>query len=101
MKNTVKLNEAQLKKIVAESVKKVLKEEGEGIEMMGSVYDEGYGKYGFLMDKLDEEGSKEIEFILNDVTRFSKNGTYTSEQVHVMLDRLKDSMIRSLDTRFW
>ena len=26
MKNTVKLNEAQLKKIVAESVKKVLKE---------------------------------------------------------------------------
>ena len=28
MKNTVKLNEAQLKKIVAESVKKVLKESG-------------------------------------------------------------------------
>ena len=103
-KNTVKLNESQLRKIIAESVKRALKEEGEGIEAMGSAPSECYGKYGELMEKLDEEGDKEIEFILQ------KNGmlngrnfsdkSFTSEMVYSFLQQLKSSMIRQLDTRY-
>lgn len=104
-KNVVKLNENTLRQIVAESVKKVLKEEGEGIEAMGSAPSEGYGKYGSLMDKLDEEGDKEIEFILqkngmlNGRTFTSKS--FTSEMVYGFLQQLKSSMIHQLDTRYW
>lgn len=104
-KNVIKLNENTLRRIVAESVKKVLKEEGEGIEAMGSAPSEGYGKYGSLMDKLDEEGDKEIEFILqkngmlNGRTFTSKS--FTSEMVYGFLQQLKSSMIHQLDTRYW
>ena len=104
-KNVIKLNENTLRRIVAESVKKVLKEEGEGIEAMGSAPSEGYGKYGSLMDKLDEEGDKEIEFILqkngmlNGRTFTSKS--FTSEMVYSFLQQLKSSMIHQLDTRYW
>ena len=98
------INENTIRKIVAESVKKVLKEEGEGIEAMGSAPSEGYGKHESLMYKLDEEGNKEIEFILQ------KNGmlngrnftskSFTSEMVYSFLQQLKSSMIRQLDTRY-
>ena len=157
-KNTIRLNENTLKQIVAESVKKVLKEyelsdrekdimrgywgdienrrmpkqkyepvnpqswkkstpnnqtpkhysynsnlneEGEGIEMMGSIPSESYGKYGNLMEKLDDVGNKEIDYILKDRTRFSNNGTFSSKQVYEMLNSLKTTMIHALDTRYW
>lgn len=157
-KNVVKLNENTLKQIVAESVKKVLKEyelsdrekdimrrywsdienrrmskqkyepvnpqswkkstpnnqtpkhysynsnlneEGEGIEMMGSIPSESYGKYGNLMEKLDDVGNKEIDYILKDRTRFYNNGTFSSKQVYEMLNSLKKTMIHALDTRYW
>lgn len=104
-KNIVKLNENTLKQIVAESVKKVLKEEGEGIEAMGSVPSNYYGKYGELMEKLDEEGDKEIEFILQKYGMLNgrnfSNKTFTSEMVYSFLQQLKNSMIHQLDTRYW
>lgn len=104
-KNTIKLNENQLRQIVAESVKKVLKEEGEGIESMGSAPSDSYGKYGELMAKLDEEGNKEIEFILQKYGMLNgrnfSNKTFTSEIVFSFLQQLKSSMIDTLDTRYW
>lgn len=104
-KNTIKLNESTLKQIVAESVKKILKEEGEGIESMGSAPSESYGKYGELMAKLDEEGDKEIEFILQEYGMLNgrnfSNKTFTSEMVFNFLQQLKSSMIDTLDTRYW
>lgn len=81
--------------------KNVLNEEGEGIEAMGSAPSNGYGKYGFLMHKLDEEGDKAIEFILQDAQKFAHNGMFTTGQVDNLLQRLKSSMIHSLDTRYW
>ncbi len=103
--NVVKINENTLKQIVAESVKRVLKEEGEGIESMGSAPDDSYGKYGELMAKLGEEGDKEIEFILQKYGMLNgrnfSNKTFTSEMVFNFLQQLKSSMIDTLDTRYW
>ena len=104
-KNVVKINENTLRQIVAESVKKVLKEEGEGVEMMGSVPSESYGKYGNLMERLDEEGDKAIEYLLQkngmlDGRDFSTK-QFSAEQVYGMLSSLKSSLIHALDTRYW
>lgn len=104
-KNTIRLNENTLRQIVAESVKRILKEDGEGIEMMDSIPSESYGKYGELMEKLDEEGDKGIEFILKqngmlDGQNFSTK-QFSAEQVYAMLILLKDSLIHALDTRYW
>ena len=104
-KNVVKINESTLKQIVTESVKKILKEEGEGIEAMGSAPSDSYGKYGELMAKLGEEGDKEIEFILQKYGmlngRSFSNKTFTSEMVANFLEQLKSFMIHTLDTRYW
>ena len=104
-KNTIKINENTLKQIVTESVKKILNEEGEGIEPMGSAPSDSYGKYGELMAKLDEEGDREIEFILQKYGMLNgrnfSNKTFTSEMVFNFLQQLKSSMIDTLDTRYW
>ena len=104
-KNTIKINENTLKQIVTESVKKIFNEEGEGIEPMGSAPSDSYGKYGELMAKLDEEGDREIEFILQKYGMLNgrnfSNKTFTSEMVFNFLQQLKSSMIDTLDTRYW
>ena len=104
-KNTVRINENTLRQIIAESVKKVLKEEGEGTEMMGSVPSESCGKYGDLMEKLDEEGDKAIEHLLQkngmlDGRNFSTK-QFNAEQVYTMLYSLKRDLVQALDTRYW
>jgi len=55
-KNTIKLNEAQLKKIVAESVKRVLKEDIDGDNYFGGGLPDSYFKEdpGFDIDKSDD-----------------------------------------------
>ena len=104
-KNIVKINENTLMQIVAESVKKILKEEGEGIEAMGNAPSKSYGKYGELMEKLDKEGDKEIEFILQENGMLNgrnfSNKSFTGEMVYSFLQQLKSSMIHQLDTRYW
>lgn len=104
-KNTIRLNESALRQIVAESVKKILNEEGEGIESMGSAPSDSYGKYGELMAKLGEEGDKEIEFILQKYGMLNgrnfSNKTFTSEMVFNFLQQLKSSMIDTLGTKYW
>ena len=99
-KNTIKLNESQLRDIVAESVKIVLKEEGEGIEMMGSVPSESYGKYGNLMEKLDEVGDIEITRILHDCEKHGMDNKMLI-RINDILYSFKGTLIHALDTRYW
>ena len=99
---TTRLTESQLKKIVAESVKKILKEEGEGIQAMGSAPSESYGKYGELIKKLDEEGDKAIERLLQRYGGMTNGGSFlnkpfNSELVYGILMRFKSFMINLLE----
>ena len=101
-KNVVKINENTLKQIVAESVKKILKEEGEGIQAMGSAPSESYGKYGELIKKLDEEGDKAIERLLQRYGGMTNGGSFlnnpfNSELVYGILMRFKYFMINLLE----
>ena len=101
-KNTIKLNENQLRQIVAESMKKILKEQGEGIQAMGSAPSESYGKYGELIKKLDEEGDKAIERLLQRYGGMTNGGSFlnkpfNSELVYGILIRFKSFMIYLLE----
>lgn len=98
--NIVKLNENTLRQIVAESVKKVLKENGEGTEIMGSAPSEGYGKYGKLMEKLDEVGDIEITRILHDCEKRGMDKDLLN-RINGILYAFKGTLIHSLDTRYW
>ena len=94
------VNENTLMQIVAESVKKVLKEEGEGIEAMGNSTSESYGKYGKLMEKLDEVGDIEIARILHDCEKRGMDKDMMN-RINGILYGFKGTLIHSLDTRYW
>lgn len=100
MKQTIKLNESQLKKIVAESVKKVLKEYG-GISL--SDYDNPHVRYnrvdGDEMTQLlkydaqrDEDDMNfspeydEEEIVLNNLLRMRNKGLITDDELNKMRD---------------
>lgn len=100
-KNTIKINESTLKQIVAESVKKILNEEGEGIEPMGSAPSDSYGKYGELIKKMDEKGDEKIEFLLQKYGMSNGghflNKSCNSQTVYNLLEQLKYFMIHLLE----
>lgn len=100
MKNTVKLNESQLRNIVAESVKKVLKEYG-GISLAD--YDNPNVRYNRLdgdeMSQLHQYDSRrddmegvfppeydEREEVLNDLLKMRNKGLITNDE----LDRMRE-----------
>ena len=99
-KNVVKINENTLRQIVAESVKKVLKEEGEGVEMMGSVHGESYGKYSELMKRLEDVSDVEIPRILHDCEKHGMDNDMLN-RVNGILHGFAGTLIHSLDTRYW
>ena len=99
-KNTVKLNESQLKRIVAESVRRVLKEYG---EISLSDYDNPNVRYNRLdgdeMTQLlkydaqrDEDDMNfspehdEEEIVLNNLLRMRNKGLITDDELNKMRD---------------
>lgn len=100
MKNTIKLNEAQLRQIITESVKRVLKEYG-GISL--SDYDNSDVRYnrfdGDEMTQLfqddaqrDEDDMRfspeydEKELVLNNLLRMRNKGLITDDELNKMKD---------------
>lgn len=102
MKQTIKLNEEQLRKVVAESVKKGLKEYG-GISL--SDYDNPSVRYNRLdgdemtalhqydshQDEINGESYPDIseeETILNTLLKIRKMGGITDDELDSIRDRL-------------
>ena len=88
-KNTVKLNEEQLKKIVAESVKRILKEtEFDIVDSIPSDKVSDFGKYypGF------KESDDDFQKCYEDLDLYVENMTkeYTTETIISVLEKLLD-----------
>jgi len=89
-KITIKLNESQLNKIIAESVKRVLKEE-ENINIIDSIPSDkvsDFGKYYPGLDNSDEDFQK----CYDDLDLYVENMTkeYSTETIISVLEKLID-----------